>query len=139
MNTTFKRKIILKFIMKFEHVLNGEFELTYGSMGCGKTEELITRVHKFPFFNVDFLFIKPSNDTRDYGYVMSRRFSGQETYICKMIPYDKPELIIPFVEEQKKLHPDLKTILFDEMQLWSKEPKNEFQIDHAVYELLLRD
>ena len=25
------------------------------------------------------------------------------------------------------------------MQLWSKEPKNEFQIDHAVYELLLRD
>ncbi len=126
--------------MQQGHIINpGQFEVYYGPMTSGKSEALLYRVSRFDLLTQsDFLFIKPDNETRDYGFVRSRS-KGLEhiEYPSEMIDNKSPYKIIETVQEKKRESPNLRLIVLDEVQLWEAEdPKHGMHIDHAVEELL---
>lgn len=126
--------------MQQGHIINpGQFEVYYGPMMSGKSEALLYRVSRFDLLTQsDFLFIKPDNDTRDYGFVRSRsKGLDHIEYPCEMIDSTAPYKIIETVQEKKKESSNLRLIVLDEVQLWeAKNPKYDMHIDHAVEELL---
>ena len=94
--------------------MNAKLRFSYGTMGSGKSLELLTTAYNFEQRNIPFVIIKSSIDTRDGGEIKSRIGEGvsrecilvdQETNIYeffqKNIKSKKPDWI--FVDEAQFL------------------------------------
>ena len=94
--------------------MNAKLRFSYGTMGSGKSLELLTTAYNFEQRNIPFVIIKSSIDTRDGCEIKSRIGEGvsrecilvdQETNIYeffqKNIKYKKPDWI--FVDEAQFL------------------------------------
>ena len=94
--------------------MNAKLRFSYGTMGSGKSLELLTTAYNFEQRNIPFVIIKSSIDTRDGGEIKSRIGEGvsrecilvdQETNIYeffqKNIKSKKPAWI--FVDEAQFL------------------------------------
>ena len=94
--------------------MNAKLRFSYGTMGSGKSLELLTTAYNFEQRNIPFVIIKSSIDTRDGGEIKSRIGEGvsrecilvdQETnryeFFQKNIKSKKPDWI--FVDEAQFL------------------------------------
>ena len=56
--------------------MNAKLRFSYGTMGSGKSLELLTTAYNFEQRNIPFVIIKSSIDTRDGGEIKSRIGEG---------------------------------------------------------------
>lgn len=107
-------------------------ELIVGPMFSGKTDELLRRITKYEYGDVEYLIFKPKLDTRDGEYVKSR------TGACKKcILVDSPEDIYKTILEEENKGRAIDVIAVDEAQLFLDDMVNRFI--EVVEELTLRN
>lgn len=86
----------------------GWLEVVCGPMFSGKSEELLRKLKRLEFANIDFLIFKPALDSRSTKYIMSRN-GAKKTAIEISNPYEIYDLII-----KSNLNP--RVIAIDEVQ-----------------------
>lgn len=88
-------------------------EVICGPMFAGKTDELLRRLNRSSYANIQYLVFKPNTDTRTNNKIVSRNNSQKEA-----ISIDKSIDILKYLLEQKTM-PDL--IAIDEAQFFDKD------------------
>lgn len=123
--------------------MNAKLRFSYGTMGSGKSLELLTTAYNFEQRNISFVIIKSSIDTRDGGEIKSRIGDGvsrkcilidQETNIYEFyvnnIKNENPSWI--FVDEAQFLTEDqvdqLSDIVdFENINVWCFGLRTDFK------------
>jgi len=94
------------------------FNLYYGCMKSGKSEELISFMKKLDRAKdngqtINYQLFKPSNDLRDGPYIVSRSTKGLIKLPAEFINYEKPETLLD------KINPSTSVVGIDELELFT--------------------
>jgi len=102
-------------------IRKGDFVIAYGSMKSGKSEEITSIVHKLEIakskgFTNNYQLFKPSNDTRDGPFIVSRASSLEHPlkYPATFVDYNNPKELLNYLETNTKM------VGIDELQFFDR-------------------
>ena len=59
----------------------GKLRFFYGTMNSMKSATLLMKAHQFKETGANVILLKPSLDTRDFGYIRSRAMAEEQTCV----------------------------------------------------------
>ena len=113
--------------------MHAKLRFSYGTMGSGKSLELLTTVFNFETKHIPFAIIKSSVDTRDGGEIKSRIGEGVSR---KCILVDKETNLYELFKDIKKFNGgdiDIQWLFVDEAQFLTEEQVDQLS-DIVDYE-----